>query len=102
MPRSRDLPTTGNPNSSRQKRNKRLELQPIATKREGLGTGLLLPTKLLLEADSRKRIFFGFEEVWFFPSKSMRPKPPGLSLVGPARLNRTRLAKLGKWMADNS
>jgi hypothetical protein len=78
------------------------ELKPIVGKLQILGTGLLLSTKLLLETDSSMQIFFGFDEVWFFPNKSIRPKPPSLTLVGPARLNQARLAKLGKWMADNS
>ena len=78
------------------------ELKPIANKLQTLGAGLLLPTELLLENESRNQIFFGFDEIWFFPSKSIQPKPPSLSLVGPARLNQARLNKLGKWMSDNS
>jgi hypothetical protein len=83
-------------------RNKSPELKSIANKVKVVGTGLLLPTKLLLEADSSTRIFFGFDEVWFFPSKSIQPKPSSVSLVGPARLDRARLEKLGKWMANNA
>lgn len=78
------------------------ELKSIANEMEVLGTGLLLPTKLLLEIDSGRRIFFGFDEVWFFPNKSIEPKPSSVFLVGPARLNRAKLEKLGKWMADNA
>jgi hypothetical protein len=83
-------------------RNKSPELKSIAKKLEFLGTGLFLPTKLLIKADSNKQIFFGFDEVWFFPNKSIQPKPPSVSLVGPARLNKARLDKIGRWMADNS
>jgi hypothetical protein len=83
-------------------RNESPELMMIANKLQVLGNGLLLPTELLLETDSRHRIFFGFDEVWFFPNKSIKPKPPSLSLVGPARLNQARFNKLGKWMSDNS
>jgi hypothetical protein len=83
-------------------RNSSPELKSIASKTEVVGKGLLLPTKLLLEADSTKRILFGFDELWFFPEKSVRPKPPSVCLVGPARLNRARLGKVGKWMAENS
>ncbi|HEV3341002.1 MAG TPA: hypothetical protein VG125_11615 [Pirellulales bacterium] len=82
--------------------NKSPELKSIANKLETLGTGLLLPTKLLLQTDSASRLFFGFDEVWFFPNKSIRPKPANLSIVGPARLSQERLKKLGKWMSDNS
>lgn len=78
------------------------ELKGLASKIEVVGSGLLLPGKLLLEADSTKRIFFGFDEVWFLPSKDIRSKPPAVSLVGPARLNQERLKTVGKWMAENS
>jgi hypothetical protein len=93
------LDSNPNPASLREKSQ---ELKSIANKLDVLGTGLLLPTKLLLETDSSKRIFFGFDEVWFFPNKSIQPKPPSAFLVGPARLNQARLEKLGKWMADNA
>jgi hypothetical protein len=83
-------------------REKSPELKPIAHKLDIVGTGLLLPTKLLLGADSGRRIFFGFDEVWFFPTKSIRPKPADASLVGPARLDQARLEKLGRWMTDNA
>jgi len=83
-------------------RDKSPELKSIASKLQILGSGLLLPTELLLEIDSGNRIFFGFDEVWFFPNKSIQPKPPSVSLVGPARLNQARFNKLGKWMSDNS
>jgi hypothetical protein len=83
-------------------REKSPELKSIAKKLQILGSGLLLPTDLLLEADSRKQIFFGFDEVWFFPSKNIRPKPDSVSLVGPGRLKQARFNKLGKWMSDNS
>ena|SRR5258708_4716723 len=78
------------------------ELKSIASKVQILGSGLLLPTEALLATDARDQIFFGFDEVWFFPSKSIQPKPPSVSLVGPARVNQARFNKLGKWMGDNS
>ncbi len=81
-------------------RSKSPELKRIAKKLEVVGTGLLLPTELLLEMDAANRIFFGFDEVWFFPGSDIEPKPPAATLVGPARLNRTRLKEMGKWLAD--
>src|SRR5438552_1410799 len=50
-------------------RNKSPELKSLANKLEILGAGLLLSTELLLETDSRTQIFFGFDEVCFFPNK---------------------------------
>ena len=83
-------------------RTKSPELKSIANKLQVLGSGLLVPTELLLETDARSQIFFGFDEVWFFPSKNIQPKPTSVSLVGPARLNQARLNRIGKWMANNS
>ena len=90
-----------NPNPASM-RYKSPELKPIARKLTVLGTGLLLPTESLLENEAANQIFFGFDEVWFFPGKSIQPKPPLMSVLGPPRLNQARLRKLGKWMADNS
>ena len=78
------------------------ELKSIARRADALGSGLLVPTQALLQADSRLQIFFGFDEIWFFPVKSVQPKPESLSIVGPARLNQLRLRKLGKWMSENN
>jgi hypothetical protein len=83
-------------------RDKSPELKSIASKTAVLGTGLLVCTERLVGADSEKQIFFGFDEVWFFPSKSIAPKPESVSLVGPARLDQGRLKRIGKWMSDNS
>jgi hypothetical protein len=45
--------------------------------------GLLLPTQKLLELDSCQRIFFGFDEVWFFPNDRIEPKPHSAGWSGP-------------------
>lgn len=83
-------------------RDKSPELKAIAKRSQILGSGLLLPTPLLLEADARNQIFFGFDEVWFFSNKSIEPKPKSASLVGPARLNQAGLKRFGKWMSANA
>jgi hypothetical protein len=83
-------------------REKSPELKSIARRSQVVGRGLLLPTELLLETDCRHQLFFGFDEVWFFPSRTIKPKPESASLLGPARLNQARFKKLGKWMVDNS
>lgn len=83
-------------------RKKSPELTSIATKLEVRGTALFLPTKGLLETATSRRIFFGFDEVWFFPDDLVRPKPPTRAVMGPARLNQSRIEKVGEWMADNA
>ncbi len=67
-----------------------------------LDKGLLLPTKRLLEAISLHQIFFGFDEIWFFPKEPKEPKPDATSLVGPARIDQQMLTKLGPWLSSNS
>lgn len=78
------------------------ELRSILKKAQQVGTGVLVPTQLLLEVDSKTQIFFGFDEVWFFPNKQITPKPASSSLVGPGRIDKTKLKKLGPWMSENS
>lgn len=66
-----------------------------------LGTGILLPTAVMLRAAADQRIFHGFDEVWFFPHDRLEPKPDAPSLVGPRRLDQKKLDRLGSWMAEN-
>ncbi|MHB1424204.1 MAG: hypothetical protein ACYC3I_13595 [Gemmataceae bacterium] len=75
------------------------ELKSLTSKSRTLGTGLLLPTEVLLQANSRSRILSGFDEIWFFPSDSIEAKPAHLSLVGPGRMDQEKLNKLGLWMS---
>jgi len=77
------------------------ELKPLRASSSALGTGILVPTSRLLSASSRQQIFFGFDELWFFPEPPLEPKPASGSFVGPARVDKARLNKLGKWLADN-
>lgn len=78
------------------------ELKHLQAKARPLGSGLLMPTKLLLEADSQQRLFFGFDEVWFFPTEQIEARPDSVSLVGPKRIDPTSIEKLGRWMSDHS
>lgn len=64
-------------------------------------SGLLLPAKLLHAASFRDQVFFGFDEVWFFPSEDIEPKPESAWLVGPNRIDQGKLDQLGRWMAAN-
>lgn len=78
------------------------ELKPLARRAQTLETGLLVPTERLLECDARRQLFFGFDEIWFFPANEIEPKPPAATIVGPTRIDRVRFKRLGKWMLDNS
>jgi hypothetical protein len=78
------------------------ELKSVATDAQPLGNGVLLQTKLLIEADSRSQLLFGFDEIWFFPCAPIQPKPDSAWLVGPSRIDQKRLDEVGKWMSGNA
>lgn len=77
-------------------------LHSIQHESKRLGQGLLLPSRILFRDEMADEIFFGFDEVWFFPHELREPKPTGGSLVGPARVNQQRLDQLGHWLSANS
>ncbi len=79
--------------------NKALHGAPNGAKR--LDNGLLLPSKLLQEPGFRNDLFFGFDEVWFFPDDRIEPKPNAASIVGPGRINQSKLENLGRWISTN-
>ena len=56
-------------------RQKARKLKSLVKESQIVRRGLLLPTQILLETDSRNQVFFGFDEVWFFPNKSVGQKP---------------------------
>ena len=62
------------------------------------GRGVLVPARELIAAERRSRLFFGFDELWFFPSATSRPKPAGVAITGPTRITHTQLAKLRPWL----
>lgn len=72
--------------------------------RNGIKTlkkGVIVPLKLLQKASLRDQLFAGFDEIWFFPTDKIEPKPESASIVGPNRINQTTLDKLGSWMGAN-
>jgi hypothetical protein len=83
-------------------RTKSPELKPLASSLKAVGTALLLPTELLLRTNSKTRIFFGFDELWFFPNSELDSPPPSSSMIGPARINRARFKRISKWMSENA
>jgi len=78
------------------------ELKALEKHAQPLNGGLLLPTRILLEVQKQKQLFFGFDEVWFFPDSAIEPKPSSAWLVGPARIDQAKLNKLAQWMSANS
>ena len=78
------------------------ELKSIAGAADVVGDGILVRTDILIDAAARKPIFFGFDEVCFFPAKSIEPKPRGISWVGPVRISQERFNRMSKWLNANS
>jgi hypothetical protein len=64
-------------------------------------TGLLVPFKMLLEVSLRSQLFFGFDEIWLFPTANIDPKPKSATIVGPHRIEQEMLEKVGHWMDTN-
>jgi len=73
-------------------------LCPLLPHVQAIGNGVLVSTKRLLAADRRQRIFFGFDEIWFFPRPAVETKPTQLWLTGPSELSGSLPAELVRWM----
>jgi hypothetical protein len=75
------------------------ELKSLGKAAKPRGSGVLVPTSLILKADVQ--IFYGFDEVWFFPHGEITPKPHTAWLVGPNRIDQKKLDILGSWFVRN-
>jgi hypothetical protein len=75
------------------------ELKPIAKEAKPLGDGFIVPTSLILKGDAT--IFYGFDEVWFFPDDKIGAKPKSAWVVGPNRLDQSSLNEFGSWLRTN-
>jgi hypothetical protein len=66
-----------------------------------VGKGVVVPTKKLLSIDRDDRIFFGFDEVWFFPQARVSPKPDNICLTGPSEQPIDLSSNIVTWMSRN-
>jgi hypothetical protein len=66
-----------------------------------VGQGILLTTRQLLSVEKANRIFFGFDEVWFFPDAEISPKPSGFDITGPDQINSNDISQHGEWLRSN-
>ncbi len=76
-------------------------LQPLKEHAWFLGNGLLLTTRRLLGVERRTRLFFGFDEVWFFTRIPASPKPGDLVITGPNRIRGDSPSRIARWMEGN-
>lgn len=74
-----------------------------ALRRDGttLGRGFLVRTSRLLTAERKQRVFFGFDEVFFFPQRPSKRKPESIILTGPARIGQPLPTKVKTWMSQS-
>jgi hypothetical protein len=63
-----------------------------------VGGGFLVSTKRLLSAERTDRIFYGFDEIWFFPRPNVEPNPKQVCLTGPTELAGALPTRLVQWM----
>ncbi|HUY34357.1 MAG TPA: hypothetical protein VMV69_16545 [Pirellulales bacterium] len=77
------------------------DLQAVMDLAKPVGQGVLLPAKQLQAPAFRDRVFHGFDEIWFFPTNQIAPKPDSAWIVGPKRIDQATLDKLGEWMTKN-
>lgn len=82
------------------KRN--LDLQRALPGARALQRALLVPSKPILKSSVRKHSFVGFDEIWFFPTDEIEPKPESAWIVGPNRIDQGTLDRLGRWMTKNN
>jgi len=77
------------------------QLRTLLKGGKALKNGLLLPSQLLQEPHVLDGLFSGFDELWFFPSSNVKPKPSVASIVGPNRIDQPKLDLLGSWISEN-
>lgn len=76
-------------------------LQLLANAGVSTKDSLIFPTSTLLENELYKNVFFGFDEIWFFPYPKfhMSSKPSEISIVGPDNISQGVLNELYDWLA---
>ena len=78
-----------------------LSLKELGPKGHIIGKGLIVETKKLLTAEHKKPIFFGFDEIWFFPKRNIQPKPDKIFITRPKDLLEGLPEELVEWMDNN-
>ena len=81
--------------------NKSPVLNDLQSRGRMIGKGLAITTRKLLAMEQKQRIFYGFDEVWFFPHFNIQPKPPQICITGPMDLPEELPNKLVRWMEDS-
>lgn len=67
-----------------------------------VGEGLLMTTRQLLAIERQHRLFFGFDEVWFFSKPPITSKPENLVITGPDHVNPREIEQNSEWLRSNN
>jgi hypothetical protein len=78
------------------------ELKKALVGAQNVDGALLFPSKVLRDPKIRSEVFVGFDEIWFFPTNDIGPKPKSTWIVGPGRIDQAKLDSLGDWMKANN
>jgi hypothetical protein len=78
--------------------NKNPALSDLQSHGRIIGKGFAITTRKLLAVEQKQRIFYGFDEVWFFPHFNIEPKPPKICITGPMDLPEKLPNTLVRWM----
>lgn len=66
-----------------------------------IGDSISLATRDLLAIQRQRRLFFGFDELWFGSHVAKSPKPADLVITGPERITDAMLSALAGWMESS-
>jgi hypothetical protein len=67
-----------------------------------VGKGLLLTTRRLVALERKQRMFFGFDEIWFFHDAQVAPKPKKVVISGPNRISSKTIEQAAEWLQSNN
>jgi hypothetical protein len=81
--------------------NENRKLQALKNQGKRVGQGVLLTTRRLLAVERQERLFFGFDEVWFFSHAEVAPKPKNVVITGPSKLTLPLPEQMRAWMHRN-
>jgi hypothetical protein len=76
-------------------------LRALRRRAKPVGQGVLVATSRLLAAERKHRLFFGFDEVWFFQGSNVTNKPKSIVITGPNSISASAARPMMKWMHAN-
>jgi hypothetical protein len=78
------------------------QLSKLKGKFKLVGQGLLITAHQLLAVERQHRLFFGFDEVWFFPKSDITAKPENWVITGPEPIDPLEIEQHFEWMRSNN